>query len=263
MARYYHPLEDNGDRCNRCRVNGSRLFGRRDPASRWEGYCAECNVRWYAAQFDATLRQCNRRCLVFLLRGLGLPVFATLYVRSSLAYSPDHLRHSILLKHSWRVNHLCWLSAPMDRWLEATDSEAEDDRYEHPQLRTLNEIDVISPSWTRSCFNQLHSGVFRAATLLQAVSVYLTNPEDLKSTPSRWPELFAGEDDGNREPAWQCYEWMGKIWLWNSVTEEWFYVSSPGAWQRYTYFDEDLKKYFWWCCGARWFVEPVLHVGFA
>ena len=263
MTRYYPALQDNGDRCNRCRVNGRRLFGSRDPASGWEGYCAECNVRWYAAQFDATMRQCNRRCFVLLLRGLGLPVLATCNIRRSLGYCPDHLRHSILLKHSWRVNHLCWLSAPMDWWLEDTDSEAEDDRIEHPQLRTLNDIQVNSHYSSSSCFNPLHSSVFRCATLLQAVSVYLTDPDDLKSTLSRRPELFAGEDDGNRELTWQCYEWMGKTWLLNVVTEEWFYVSSPGAWQRYSYFDEHLKKYFWWCCGARWFVEPVLHVGFA
>ena len=199
MARYYPPLRDDGRRCNRCRVNRAQLFGSRDPASGWFGYCAECNVRWYAAQFDSTLRQCNRQCLVFLLCGLGVPLSATWYIRRSLGYSPDHYRHSILLKHSWRLNHLCWLSAPLNWWLEDTDSEAELDRYEHPQLRTLTEIDINSLSCSRSCFKQLHSGVFGFATLLDAVSVYLTDTVNLQCTPSRWPELFAGGEDGIRE----------------------------------------------------------------
>ena len=178
MARYYPALLDDGRRCAIC-DNRTQLYGGRDPESGWVGFCSECNVRWYAHRFDSNLRVCNRHCygvglnLHLLLGAFGLNQQMEWIIRKCLDYCPVTLRRSIRLKHQLQVNHLLWLSAPLDWYLEATDSEAEDERYERPILRTLKEVHITSPRFVAVSFKGLHRRTFSFASLLDAISSYL------------------------------------------------------------------------------------------
>ena len=151
------------------------------------------------------------------------------------------LRASVLLKHTFKLRQLLWLSAPANWWMEDTYSEAEEERYEHPILRTLQEVGASSDAFVRSTCRHLHSRSETFFTLLDAISMYLTDPSDL-----HYDYEFPGKkcnivifsfDEKHIEREWALYQWNSQRWLWNSRTSEWFYVGKRNnGWQRYSYF---------------------------
>ena len=93
----------------------------------------------------------------------------------------SNVRRACLLIHIFRVTHLLWLSAPVEWWMGATDSEAEDERHANPILRTLIEVYLEPASeFYRTCFGvALFTNRVR---LLDAVSTYLTDPFEMQYT---------------------------------------------------------------------------------
>lgn len=257
MAKYYHVLKDDGRRCLVC-PNRCQLFGQRDPETGWHGYCSECNVRWKTQRFNRNLRACNIRFSVFVLCAFGIGAPIAMRMRMFLNLSPGRLRASVLLKHTFELRHLLWLSAPADWWMEATDSEAEEERLELPILRTLKEVRVSSDAFVRSACRQLHKSW--GVTLLDAISMYLTDPSDLHydyEFPEKRSIVIYSFDENHIEREWALYQWNSQRWLWNSRTSEWFYVDKPSnGWQRYSYFHQDQQRFYWWMSGERWFIEP-------
>ena len=65
----------------------------------------------------------------------------------------------------------------------ATDSEAEDERYANPILRTLIEVYLEPASeFYRTCFGGAHRYNTNRVRLLDAVSTYLTDPFEMQYT---------------------------------------------------------------------------------
>ena len=58
--------------------------------------------------------------------------------------------------------------------------------------------------------------------------------------------------DYTLEVCWTMYEWQGREWLYNSVTEEWFYVDASWPWEAYMFHGS-----IWWLNGKRWFWETT------
>ena len=114
---------------------------------------------------------------LFFLCAFGIGASIAMRIRRFLDLCPGIMRASVLLKHTFKVRQLLWLSAPAD-WFMESDSEAEDWRYEHPILRTLQEVVVSSEAFVRSTCGHLH-GSTRSPTLLDFISMYLTDPSDL------------------------------------------------------------------------------------
>ena len=180
-------------------------------------------------------------------------------IRRFLDLCPGIMRASVLLKHTFKVRQLLWLSAPADWWMEISDSEAEDWRYEHPILRTLQEVVVSFEAFVRSTCGHLH-GSTRSPTLLDLISMYLTDPSDLLydyEFPEQRNIVVFSSNEMHIEREWALYQWDSQRWLWNSRTSEWFYVDRPNhGWQRYSYFHQDQPFFYWWTSGDRWFIEP-------
>ena len=93
----------------------------------------------------------------------------------------SNVRRACLLRHKFRVTHLLWLSAPVEMWMGGTDTEAEDERYANPILRTLIEVYLEPASeFYRTCFG---GALFtNRVRLLDAVSTYLTDPFEMQYT---------------------------------------------------------------------------------
>jgi hypothetical protein len=54
------------------------------------------------------------------------------------------------------------------------------------------------------------------------------------------------------------FRWAHGPWLWNEITEEWFFVNNPPAeWQCYFFRNKQGCHVHWWLSGKRWFLEPV------
>ena len=49
---------------------------------------------------------------------------------------------------------------------------------------------------------------------------------------------------------WRKYQCQGRYWMFNSVTEEWFYIDTSYPWTAYRY-----RHDVWWLNGKRWFWE--------
>jgi hypothetical protein len=258
VHRFYHALNDDYRRCTRC-TNRSQLFGSYDTESHWEGYCSECNARWYGRKLNSILQVCNRKCSAFPLLGLGLNNGMACEVRKFLNCCDLTLRFSVLLKHRLNLTHLLWLVAPLHWWLCATDSEAEEERYMSPSLYTLKEVYIKNSSaFRRYCIRGLHGGVMRNPTILDAVSLYL---EDV-------PKLYRPEYsvlrpfDGVRlETSWSIWQWDQRHWVLNTITKECFYIDNPPSnWRQYWYyFDcQSWFSYWWDVVGKRCFMDPTL-----
>jgi hypothetical protein len=175
MRVLYHALADDGRRCTRC-SNRVQLFGCVDLESRWRGYCAECNARWYGWKLNSCLGACSLQFSVFLLRAFGLNEQMALCIRRCLNCCAPTVRHSVLLQHELKLIHLLWLGGggrDQMYWLAGSDSEEEEEEDEGPSLRTLKNVHVASDAFVRYCFRGCHGRVSQNPTLLDAVSVYL------------------------------------------------------------------------------------------
>ena len=268
MARFYHALRDDGRYCSKC-PNPARLFGLRDPRSGWEGDCSECNVQWYARDFVRTVKACSVHCREI---GMGaickLPGCAQILLLEFLDLSPSRLRRTVILAHRFRLRHLLWLSCPASWYMEATDSEMEEERYVRPVLRTLLETGLVQRS---DCYysvvsqmtgNGLRSEVFRRIRptfrLLDAISLYLGSAYwGLGTLVTELPPGYYGYCV--LECSWEIYAWEGENWLSNKETGEWFYLRRPPpGWRRFRWTDARSNlAYYWWSSGKRWFVEPM------
>ena len=145
--------------------------------------------------------------------------------------------------------HLLWLSCVSDWFMEETDSEAEEERYANPSLRILTEVYLDPGSeFSRTCFGGVHRGMGKGFRLLDAVSIYLIEVSEMQDTFG-CPEAM--------ERSWDIFIWCGRKRLCNIGTAEWFDEDSPPVyWQRYYYFPKPGMRVYWWCSGARWFIEP-------
>ena len=114
MSRYYHAVRDDGRRCNRCNRR-SQIFGNRDVASGWEGYCNVCNMQWYAWYLTSNVRLCNRGCrdrgLFQMLRSQASVEITT----SFICRSPHEELMYSSLQHVYAIAQLTWLSCPL-KW---------------------------------------------------------------------------------------------------------------------------------------------------
>ena len=138
------------------------------------------------AQINYRLRACSRGCTHFLLCAFGIGTDTEMIIREFLYIYFSNVRRACLLRHKFRVTHLLWLSAPVEWWMGATDSEAEDERHANPILRTPIEVYLESASeFYRTCFggafftNRIRTNRIR---LLDAVSTYLTDPFEMQYT---------------------------------------------------------------------------------
>jgi len=201
MARYYSGYCENGLRCsgslcsNKFSVFGSlpcsSRYAQIDPILRAcsplacnayrTGYCSECNARWYAWKTNSSLRACSRGCTHFLLCAFGIGTDIAMIIREFVYICFSNVRRACLLRHKFRVTHLLWLSAPVEMWMGGTDTEAEDERYANPILRTLIEVYLEPASeFYRTCFG---GALFtNRVRLLDAVSTYLTDPFEMQYT---------------------------------------------------------------------------------
>ena len=104
-------------------------------------------------------------------------------IRELLYFCYSSVRRICLQRHKFRVMHLLWLSAPADLYMEGTDSEAEDERYANPILRTLIEVYLEPEScFSRTCFGGAHRRSMEHFQLLDAVSTYLIDPSEMQYT---------------------------------------------------------------------------------
>ena len=195
MARYYSGLCEDGDRCSGPLCSNSISVVGRTPHSirdaqidpsliayaHRSGYCSECIARWYAWKTNSSLRACSRGCTHFLLCAFGIGTDIAMIIREFVYICFSNVRRACLLIHKFRVTHLLWLSAPVEWWMGATDSEAEDERYANPILRTLIEVYLEPASeFYRTCFG---GALFtNRVRLLDAVSTYLTDPFEMQYT---------------------------------------------------------------------------------
>ena len=245
LWRYYHVMLDDGRRCSvpRC-SNRSQIFGDRDVESGWRGYCSECNARWNAWKVNTSLRACSKQIRLSLLSAFGIGVNTAMIIRHLLYFSHWIVRRKILQRHKFRVVHLLWLCCPQYRYMEDTDSEAEEELHVNPTLRTLIDVYVDSDSdFYRSCFRGQHPRHLDNFRLLDAVSTYLPEFSEMQYT-CECPEAV--------ERFWGIFVWCDREWLWNMVTEELFYLNSPPVfWQRNYYFLPSGTRFYWWCSGAR------------
>ena len=179
-------LCDDGRRCKRC-TNRAQLFDCVDRDSGAIGYCSECCARWYQHAFNAALRACNRNCSVSLLLALGLNIEMSGLVREYVYRCPVVLRRSCIFRHTLDVQQTLWIPPPWV-WLlnDGFESEAEEEMYYRPTLRSLQEVYMNGkfPEIQCRCFPGLDPDVMRFANLLDCVASYLQGP-----FPSRhWPE---------------------------------------------------------------------------
>jgi hypothetical protein len=251
-----HKLHDDGRRCRRC-TGRAQVFGSRDPETGYVGYCSVCNLEWYTWQLEVHVRLCDRRCAVYCLAGL-LPEkknTVTLLIRGFLLGNGGaaRLEMELTARHRFHLLQLSWLVCPMVWWIES-DSEAEDERYVSPILRTFTEVYpfmcagctllelVCTYLYDISCSTRLS---FRDTYKLSRSILY--HPEEL-------PKLSA---DG-RQCDWWMFVHENQRWLWREVSREWFYVQSPPPyWCRYR-FKWHCDPFYWWHNedDACWFFEP-------
>ena len=212
MSRFYHALKDPRT-CTKCN-SACAIFGQIDVETSWFGWCTLCNSTWHNRRIESILFSVNRdsarRSLVALI-GNKRTASITLTFLMIGVYCVKYNRQ---LRHRLNIQVLMWLCCPL-AWHYESDSEAEDERIQHPVLRTLQETFICSRTFKAMCFPcPAWEGSW---TLLHAVCVYVTGP-------------LAAHDCGNfpnREHAWHLFRWAHMPWMWNEKTEEWFYINNP------------------------------------
>lgn len=251
MARYYHAHEDNGKRCSVC-SNRSQIFGSRDIQTGWQGWCMECNARWYTCQFNHLIRACSRRFSVHLLNELvGSPV-VSLVIRDFLLVCDRAVRRAVLTRHKFDLLHLQWQVCPVD-CLQEESVEAR--RNKQFTIRSLKEAPMMSPQFRAQCFPHFGSRSQRF-TLMDAIMTYVA-PIPEPYVPRHCPEGRSIYRIGKREICWQKFERNGRFWLWSKETAECFCIDAPPEhWLRYFDMNCNGCLYSWWCSDRRWFFEP-------
>ena len=76
-------------------------------------------------------------------------------------------------------------------------------------------------------------------------------------------EAFYAYSGHKQDSNWQLFQFQGVPWLWNNVSQEWFYLHEPMCgWTRYKWFVAQPKSTatlkIWWhnAMQGRWFTEP-------
>lgn len=243
MSRQYHVLGDLRT-CARC-DSRCALFGQRDPETAWFGWCVLCNTTWRNRRIESVLLSVSRdfalRSLVALLGNNTAASVTLTFLQTSVLC----VKYNILLRHHLDLRLLMWLCCPLEWWYES-DSEGEEERIRRPVLRTLHETFISSRAFTAMCFPCPMSR--RYWTLLHAVCSYLRRSQTAHTCDS----------SPRREHAWHLFRWAHGPWLWNEITEEWFFVNNPPAeWQCYFFRNKQGCHVHWWLSGKRWFLEPV------
>ena len=121
------------------------------------------------------MKACSHKCSMLLLCALCPNLPNVMIIREFLDLCPSRLRKSIILQHGFQLQYVLWLSNPVDWWMEATDSEGEEDRRWNPNLRTLSETYVCRDGFASASFPHvnLHARVWTNTRLLDIVSLYL------------------------------------------------------------------------------------------
>ena len=243
MSRHYHVLSDTRA-CTKCNSRCS-LFGQIDEETAWFGWCELCNTTWHNRRIENVLISVNRdwalRSLVALV-GSNIAASATL---TFLQTSVECIKSNRLLRHHLNLHLLLWLCCPLEWWYES-DTEAEEERIRHSVLRTLHETSISSRTFRTMCFPCPIPD--KSWTLLHAVCSYLRRSQSDHTCDS----------GPRREHAWQLFRWAHGPWLWNKITDEWFFVNNPPAeWQCYFFHNKQGHHVYWWLSGKRWFLEPV------
>ena len=53
------------------------------------------------------------------------------------------------------------------------------------------------------------------------------------------------------------FRWAHKPWVWNEITNEYFYINNPPAKWKCHFFHRKRQKIHYWTTGKRWFLEPI------
>ena len=141
MSRFYHALNDPRT-CKRCN-SACALFGQIDEKTSWFGWCTLCNDTWHNRRTEGTLFSVNRD---FARRSLAALIgndTTTSIVLTFLQINIDCVKHNKQLRHHLNIQVLTWLCCPL-AWFYESDSEAEEERIQHPVLRTLQETFIRS-----------------------------------------------------------------------------------------------------------------------
>ena len=286
MSRYYHVLSDDGRRCRRCKRR-SQIFGNRDVTSNWIGYCRVCNMEFYEWYLKISIRLCDRGC-----RGNGLDqmlqIDAAVDIVTNFVLGLRRSRDVLMacsIQHVFALVQLSWLSCPLNWLYEDTDSEAEEERYRHPILRTLREPimrtlrgrDDVTLACSIYGLNGHRAandtGIERPCLLdlvctflychqarihiARTCGYFLMPKQDNDETNTQY--FCIGTDDtadetNGLELDWSLFTDGDSLWLWRASTEECFYIDRPPAhWRRYCCTDN-----YWWhnVESSAWFYEP-------
>ena len=205
MSRFYHALKDPRT-CTKCN-SACALFGQFDEETSWFGWCTLCNSTWHNRRIEGILFSVNRdfarRSLAALI-GNERSASTTLTLLQVNVYCVIHNRQ---LRHCLNMQVLKWLCCPL-AWYYESDSEAEEERIQHPVLRTLQETFIRSKTFKAMCFPCPFQD--ESWTLLHAVCVYINRSltaHDCSNTP-------------HREHAWHLLRWAHNPWIWNEITKE-------------------------------------------
>ena len=249
MSRYYHVLRDDGRRCNRCE-RWCQIFGSRDVASGWTSYCIVCNRQWYAWYLNTNICLCDRGCRDNgLFQILGKQESVEITTNFVLGRRPEEVYMEYSLRHLFALVQLSWLSCPLEWYYEDTDSEAEEERYQRPMLRTLREI--VHVNWKRNPMESLRP------RLLDLVCTYLYCEQARIYIARVRPTQLCGRG-ARQQLDWHLFTDGSNLWLWRASTEECFYIDRPSApWRRYVYWSCTGDRY-WWHNDeySAWFFEP-------
>ena len=242
MSRFYHVLNDPRT-CLKCN-SACAIFGQIDEETSWFGWCTLCNKTWHNRRIEGILFAVNRdfarRSLAALTGNEGNALTTLAFLKISV----DCIKYNRHLRHRLEIQVLMWLCCPL-AWFYESDSEAEEERIQHPVLRTLQETFIRSETFKAICFPcPVHD---KSWTLLHAVCVYVIGPLTAHNC-GNFP---------NREHAWHMFRWAHKPWVWNEITKEYFYINNPPAEWQCHFFYKLGQQIHYWISGKRWFLEPV------
>ena len=242
MSRFYHVLNDPRT-CLKCN-SACAIFGQRDPETSWLYWCTLCNRTWHNRRIESTLFAVNRNFAKHSLATLAGSESNALSILAFLKISIDCIRYNYCLRHRLEIQVLEWICCPL-AWYYESDSEAESERIQHPVLRTLQETFIRSETFKATCFPCPVGD--KPWTLLHAVCTFVNGPPTAHNCGS-FPK---------RERTWHMFRWAHKPWVWNEITNEYFYINNPPAEWKCHFFYKKGQKIHYWTSGKRWFLEPV------
>ena len=239
FRRSWHEVAlSDSETCTKC-YSRCAVFGGFDVETSWYFWCVPCNVTWHNRRIEGILlsvsRDFARRSLAALVGNYMPATIIFTFLQTSVAC----VKHNHLLLHRLNVRVLMWLGCTR-RWY------VENELIHYFGLRNLHHALIISNAFKTMCFPCSISS--RDWTLLHAVCSYLEWP----------PTAHVCDSIPRREHAWHLFRWAHDPWLWNEITDEWFFVRKPPAeWQCYFFYNKQGNQIHWWLSGKRWFLEPV------